>query len=125
MCWALLLQLGSISVNQLALHSSARREEECKSSLEKERERLHRLDVDAQQRTLSAAAEADKHRIDQLRQVCAQGASLCLHSSGAPSQQLTMVAPQLRHCAVAPSWSVHLMAACTPCQQQSAHLLAA
>ena len=67
--WALLLQLGSISVNQLALDSFARREEECKSSLEKEQERLHRLDVDAQLRTLSAAAEADKHRIDQLRQV--------------------------------------------------------
>ena len=86
--WALLLQLGSISVNQLALDSFARREEECKSSLEKERERLLRLDVDAQLRALSAAAEADKRRIDQLRQVCVQTVLLRLCPCIAPSQQL-------------------------------------
>ena len=86
--WALPLQLGSISVNQLALDSFARREEECKTSLEKERERLHKLDVDAQLRTLSAAAEADKRRIDQLRQVCVQPVSLCLCPCSALPQQL-------------------------------------
>ena len=86
---ALLLQLGSISVNQLALDSFARREEECKSSLDKERERLLRLDVDAQLRTLSAAAEADKRRIDQLRQVSVaervtlSGTLLCALSAAA------------------------------------------
>ena len=35
------------------------------------------------------------------------------------------VAPQPRHCVVAPWWSVHLMVAQPSCQVQGAHLLAA